>query len=423
MQAWLKPRVCSALRALACAAVMAAVTAIGAGVASAAPANDSFSAAPFVSTTGRIVGNNVGGTTESGETLTCNGAPLGATVWYQFVAPSAGEIHLATFDPVSDFDTTLAISEGATVGTQNFRVCEDDEGISRRSSIHAYSVTAGTTYHIQIGGFITGGIPATGNFALSLTFLSDPTGPRRICASGSPNFFSNACSFGQPSIGPYFTGAMADWFDHALNISQDAAQGGGFILHAVWLENQKNQAGFSWLELNSSAGTATSQNHAFQWERQYAWVEGNTDFPGSYVEHHIKSAAADGIQRWFQIQWDPEFNSWGLWICESQTCTRWGSKPWLPPSSMANMNASTGLESHPGVMNTNTNTGAGGGVETYQADTMLIRSPSFEWLPWQSANQLVDLPCSSNAAGYCFNGLFQIGPPPYDHWRSNKPAP
>jgi hypothetical protein len=103
-----------------------------------------------------------GMTTEQGEPLTV--APpdtLGycipaspsykaSTVWFRFTASTSGSVTIDTSG--SDYDTVLAAYTGDALNTLTPVACDDDIGTGFQSMI-TFSATAGTTYHIQAGGF------------------------------------------------------------------------------------------------------------------------------------------------------------------------------------------------------------------------------------------------------------------------------
>ena len=140
------------------------------------PANDLFSNAIRISgRSGRTTGSNVGATVETRE------PGLGRrSVWWQWRAPSNGEVTLNTAG--SSFDTTLGVYTGSRVDALNTIVENDDAvGLGLQSRV-TLNVTEGTTYRLRVAGFNTGNIVLNWNLE---TAPPPPTGP--------PNdLFSNA---------------------------------------------------------------------------------------------------------------------------------------------------------------------------------------------------------------------------------------
>lgn len=88
-----------------------------------------------------------GATSEAGEPGSC--APIGATVWYRFTP--AGDVLLDLTTVGSSFDTVLAVYTGETLDALTPVGCnDDDQGLQSRV---VFQAAAGTTYHIQAGGF------------------------------------------------------------------------------------------------------------------------------------------------------------------------------------------------------------------------------------------------------------------------------
>jgi subtilisin family serine protease len=118
------------------------------------PANDAFANAQYISGA-TVNGTNVRATRESGEPdhLPAASGSLGEnTVWYNWTAPSSGQVTMDTC--MSSFDTTLAVYTGSVLSTLSQVGSDDDScdtpnGAGSRLSFNA---TAGTTYRIALGG-------------------------------------------------------------------------------------------------------------------------------------------------------------------------------------------------------------------------------------------------------------------------------
>lgn len=124
--------------------------------------NDAFSSpVVLVGESGTDLRTNSGATPETAEPSPACGNPGELnTVWWQWTAPQSGLLSLDTTG--SDFDTILAVYSGATVTSLTPYACNDGSPTSGLTM----SVTAGTTYAIQLDG--TGS--ATGNITLNYLF-------------------------------------------------------------------------------------------------------------------------------------------------------------------------------------------------------------------------------------------------------------
>jgi hypothetical protein len=140
------------------------------------PANDNFASAQTISgCTGTITGTNVGATQQSGEPIHDPGGALGAgSVWYQWQAPSSGNVTVTTAG--SNFDTLLAVYTGTSVGgltvalTPNNTAARNDDipdvaGVHDTTSGVTFVATAGTLYKIAVDGYPQDN--ATGNIVLN----------------------------------------------------------------------------------------------------------------------------------------------------------------------------------------------------------------------------------------------------------------
>jgi hypothetical protein len=134
------------------------------------PANDNFAGATVIGSlpytqTGV---SNVDATTQASEpSNTC--APMGNTVWFRITPSSSGTVTASTAG--SGFDTVLAVWTGASLTTLTQVTCDDDGVSSGGPSQKSFSVSAGTTYYIQVGGWkdTTTGKVYTGSISFSLS--------------------------------------------------------------------------------------------------------------------------------------------------------------------------------------------------------------------------------------------------------------
>src|SRR5207247_6960637 len=115
-----------------------------------APTNDAFSsAAPISGTSGSISGNNANGSKQSGEPNHAGNAG-GASVWYNWTAPSTSP---ATFDTaLSAFDTLLAVYTGNSVSGLILIASNDNVSTNNFRSRVTFTPVAGTVYHIAVDG-------------------------------------------------------------------------------------------------------------------------------------------------------------------------------------------------------------------------------------------------------------------------------
>lgn len=120
-----------------------------------------------------VTGSNVDATLERGERAPCiSTANLASTVWYTITPSYDQRLEIETFD--SDFDTVLAVYVGDTLDTAGVLACEDDtEGFQAGVSL---LTRAGTTYHIQVGGWAAPNAeePPRGDIDLTLHALPNP---------------------------------------------------------------------------------------------------------------------------------------------------------------------------------------------------------------------------------------------------------
>lgn len=135
-----------------------------------APQNDYFVHAQMVGLYPTWTQSTVNATTEPGEPLDCfEGGwtyAMGATVWYWLTVTSPTLVTVDTFG--SDFDTSLAVYTGATVGSLNRLVCNEDTG--GYQSLVQFAALPGTTYRIQVGGFDgAASLPGVGDLRLNFT--------------------------------------------------------------------------------------------------------------------------------------------------------------------------------------------------------------------------------------------------------------
>src|SRR5439155_6667083 len=140
------------------------------------PANDMFANAQAIGgSSGNATGSNVGATKEAGEPSHA-GNPGGASVWYTWTAPSAGQATIKTAG--SNFDTLLGVYRGSSVSALTLVAANDDVTSGVGTSQVGFTATAGVTYMVAVDGWNTSsGTPANGNISLSWTLAGVPSGP------------------------------------------------------------------------------------------------------------------------------------------------------------------------------------------------------------------------------------------------------
>ncbi len=132
-------------------------------------------------------GTNVSATKETGEpNHPTTGNVGGASVWWNWIAPSSGVVKVSTAG--SGFDTTLGVYTGNAVNaltrvsyTEDY---SDDTLIAATSSV-SFQASAGVTYRIAVDGYKSSAAPvATGSVGLAITPVVVATAPRASDLSG-----------------------------------------------------------------------------------------------------------------------------------------------------------------------------------------------------------------------------------------------
>lgn len=145
------------------------------------PANNLFAQrATLTGSSGTQSGYNVAATKESGEQNHA-GNIGGASVWWRWVAPAAGQFSLNT--QTSTFDTLLAVYTGSAVNGLTLVAANDDVSSSVLTSGVLFQAAAGVEYQIAVDGFdgdvgditLNWNLNTTANANLSLTGTSTPS--------------------------------------------------------------------------------------------------------------------------------------------------------------------------------------------------------------------------------------------------------
>jgi hypothetical protein len=130
-----------------------------------APGNDNLANAVVINgCSGNTTGTNISATHESGEPLHDPlGTPGGGSVWYQWIAPATGSVTIDTAGSGTNYDTTLGVYTGASVGSLTTIAKNDDVASGNTTSLVTFPATAGTLYKIAVDGWGS----ETGNFTLN----------------------------------------------------------------------------------------------------------------------------------------------------------------------------------------------------------------------------------------------------------------
>ncbi len=119
-------------------------------VAVAVPVNNNFASATTISgSQGTTNGTNTRATKEAGEPNHA-GFIGGASVWYNWTAPSSGSVTIDTIG--STFDTILAVYTGTSVSGLT-SVASDHGSAGNGASRATFTATSGITYRIAVDGF------------------------------------------------------------------------------------------------------------------------------------------------------------------------------------------------------------------------------------------------------------------------------
>lgn len=133
------------------------------------PPNDLFtSGVPLTGLAGVAVVSNEGATKEPGEPPHA-GNEGGHSIWYRFLAPAAGTLHLSTVD--SSVDTLLAVYEGDGLTSLTLVGSNDDAAPGSGFSRLDLAARRGHLYHVAVDGFGE----ATGWISLSFDFTAEET--------------------------------------------------------------------------------------------------------------------------------------------------------------------------------------------------------------------------------------------------------
>jgi len=132
------------------------------------PGNDNFAnAQAIIGCSSSIIGSNIDATKEASEQNNPESPGSLKSVWYQWQAPSSGNVTIDTEG--SGFDTVLAVYTGSNLSGLNLIGSNDDAVPGKdNSSTVTFAAQQGVTYQIQVNGFNNSGSSGdTGIFKLN----------------------------------------------------------------------------------------------------------------------------------------------------------------------------------------------------------------------------------------------------------------
>jgi hypothetical protein len=163
------------------------------GALNAVPSDQFANALPFNLVPGgveQLVSNNINATGQAGEPLAA-GYTAERSVWFTFVAPSAGSVSADT--ATSGFDTILDIFSGTTLtglspvanGSNDDAVNAQGAVYTRTSKVTGVRVAAGQRYYLRVAGYA--GVQGVVN--VDVGFVADgvatpPSAPTNVIATG-----------------------------------------------------------------------------------------------------------------------------------------------------------------------------------------------------------------------------------------------
>ena len=177
-------------------------------VGSGPPENDDIADRTLLSgsTPIHVVGTNVDATREPGEPAH-DGFTIGASVWYEWTAPTgAGAVEMAQLDlSGSDYTPTISVYDGSPSSFGDLNLVAEDELSSGFTYAVDWAPVPGTTYYIAIDGYwdSTTSQPSEGTIDLTLSAASGISGTvtdtsadpiRDICVTANGDSYSLAVS-------------------------------------------------------------------------------------------------------------------------------------------------------------------------------------------------------------------------------------
>jgi len=137
-------------------ALTMALTATGPAFADTPPSNDDFDS-PFVISAppanlvmdeATFNASTYNGVDDPPAPVGCSGTPYLHSIWYSYVSPLSGQVHLDTYG--SNFDTVLAVWTGTRGNLTNVACNDDDQPNPTTLSSLDFTATQGVTYYIEV---------------------------------------------------------------------------------------------------------------------------------------------------------------------------------------------------------------------------------------------------------------------------------
>ncbi len=262
------------------------------------PPNDAFASAQAISgSSGSVSGNNFNATKQPGEPNHAGNAG-GASVWYNWTAPSTSPV---TFDTaLSAFDTLLAVYTGTSVSGLTLVAANDNISTNNVHSRLTFTPVAGTIYHIAVDG----ANDQNGSLTLRWVQASVPLPDLSIVASAvNPQIVTNT----------FATNSCA--------VQEGLVQAGTRTL--IRFDTQTENSGTADLYFGNPAN-----NPLFVWAPCHAHYHFQ-----NYMAYRLRDAngkiAAIGLKVGFCIldvfRWDPNSASTALYTCSNQGIQQgWG---------------------------------------------------------------------------------------------------
>ena len=245
-----------------------------------APANDNFAnATALTGATVQWIGSNAGATLQTGEPAIAH-EPGGASVWFQWVAPSSGTVAVNTEG--SKFDTLLGVYTGTAVNALTTVAQNDDVSRYDLTSAVTFTAVAGTTYYIDVDGYRG----ATGTVVLNLNEVQAP---------GNDNFANAAV----------ITGTSAQWTGTNVGATlqsgepRNAGVPGGA---SVWVAWTASASGTVTLDTHGSNFDTTLGVYTGTSVNALTCVAANDDDPaGGTLTSALTFAAVSGTTYYFSV--------------------------------------------------------------------------------------------------------------------------
>lgn len=205
------------------------------------PTNNAFALATVISgSQGTTNGTNIRATKQNGEPNHA-GNSGGASVWYNWTAPTNGSVTINTIG--STFDTLLAVYTGSAVGSLT-SIASDHGSAGNGASRVTFTATGGTTYRIAVDGF-NGSV---GNFVLNWL---QPTAPAFVLQPQSQTVYQgSSVTFTASAIGA--PDPTYQWRFNAGNIG--GATNSSYTINPVGTNN----AGTYTVVASNTSGSVTS---------------------------------------------------------------------------------------------------------------------------------------------------------------------